>query len=230
MTYSASRIMSAGTEQWRPIPGYEGRYEISDAGRVLSTPRDARPARILRPKVQGGYHYVTLYDFGARAMWRVHRLVLIAFVGPPRPREQGRHLNGDPTDNRLANLAWGLPSENQYDTVAHGTHRNARRTHCKNGHSFADHGVTVNIPSRRQPFRECMVCKREKRKSQPRYKPRPIVAGDGDPRHGTQAGYAHYCRCDPCRLAHNEYKRVSRRRVRDRAMLSATATSVGAAA
>jgi hypothetical protein len=46
---------------------------------------------------------------------------LLAFVGAPGPGQTvTRHLNGDPADNRLANLAWGTPRENGRDTVRHG--------------------------------------------------------------------------------------------------------------
>lgn len=215
-TQLRSRTRSAGTEEWRPIPGYEGRYEVSDRGRVLSIPRDRRPHRILRPKVmpKSGYRRVTLWNEGARTDVSVHRLVLITFVGPPPEGEQCRHLNGYPGDNRRVNLAWGTPSENQHDTVRHGTHRNARRTHCKNNHAFAEHGVLVTIPSRSKPFRRCVTCHREARQAQPTYRPKPIQPGDGDPRHASQTGYRHGCRCDPCRLAHNRDKRESRARAR----------------
>ena len=51
----------------------------------------------------------------------VHELVLLAFVGAKPPKHECRHLNGDPADNRLENLAWGTRSENIKDAVAHGT-------------------------------------------------------------------------------------------------------------
>jgi len=42
-------------------------------------------------------------------------------VGPCPEGHVTRHLNGDPTDNRLENLRWGTRSENQRDSVKHGT-------------------------------------------------------------------------------------------------------------
>ena len=58
---------------------------------------------------------------GVQVTRPVHRLVLEAFVGP-RPRNmQCRHLNGDPMDNRLANLKWGTIQENTEDKRRHGT-------------------------------------------------------------------------------------------------------------
>ncbi len=58
----------------------------------------------------------------------VHRLVLLAFKGPRPDGQYCRHLNGVPTDNRLANLAWGTKSENTFDKVGHGTHPHASKT------------------------------------------------------------------------------------------------------
>lgn len=55
----------------------------------------------------------------------VHQLVLCAFRGPPKAGEECRHLDGNPTNNRIENLVWGDPKENYQDRIRHGTH-NAR--------------------------------------------------------------------------------------------------------
>ena len=51
----------------------------------------------------------------------VHRLVLEAFVGPCPEGMECRHLNGDPSDNRVENLAWGTHQDNMDDRSKHGT-------------------------------------------------------------------------------------------------------------
>lgn len=51
----------------------------------------------------------------------VHRLVLLAFVGPRPEAHECRHLNGKRDDNRLANLTWGTKTENDADKDRHGT-------------------------------------------------------------------------------------------------------------
>lgn len=120
------------TEEWRPIPGLEGHYDVSDQGRVRSLrkrglsrgvyPYDVvrRPPLILRPaRMGGGYPGVYLPDRPARV--RVHRLVLEAFVGPCPPGHEGAHLNGVRHDNRLANLAWKTKLGNADDKRRHGT-------------------------------------------------------------------------------------------------------------
>ena len=51
---------------------------------------------------------------------QVHRLILEAFVGPRPEGMQCRHLNGDKTDNRIANLCWGTAKENADDNRRNG--------------------------------------------------------------------------------------------------------------
>ena len=50
----------------------------------------------------------------------VHSMLLEAFVCKRPEGYETRHLNGDGTDNRLDNLAWGTPQENSDDKILHG--------------------------------------------------------------------------------------------------------------
>ena len=146
------------SEQWRPIPGYEGRYEVSELGRVRSwRPWRGTPVpRLLRGSLgTHGYRGVTLYGFkGARQDIAVHLLMLTAFVGPEPDGMVTRHLDGDKTNNILTNLAYGTPSENARDAVAHGVNPWAARTHCPQGHPY-DEANTYRWRS----VRACRVCR-----------------------------------------------------------------------
>lgn len=117
---------------WSPTQ-YKG-YSVSDRGDVRG-PR----GRILRPNTHG-WGYLTVTVTGAKCAY-VHQLVCIAFHGPrPTPMHQVAHGNGDPADNRVANLRWATPAENSEDARRHGTffriaegrvgelHHNARLT------------------------------------------------------------------------------------------------------
>lgn len=73
-----------------------------------------------------GYVRVMLgYRNNRRVRKYLHRLVLEAFVGQCPEGMQCRHLNGNAGDNRIDNLQWGTPSENNWDLVRHGTHARA---------------------------------------------------------------------------------------------------------
>lgn len=119
-------------EQWKDIPGYEGRYQASDQGNIRSMPRQTSGVRmgttcsinlagkVLKPHYRGreGRKYVVITI--DRTSYSVHRLVLMAFKGMPSKGEIARHLNDDHTDNRLVNLAWGTQGDNHRDAVVNG--------------------------------------------------------------------------------------------------------------
>jgi hypothetical protein len=108
----------APMEIWKAIPGYEGQYEVSDQGRVKSYRRD-HEGRFLRPgRMPGGHLSVALGRGNSQC---VHKLVLLAFVGPAPDKHECCHNNGNPADNRLENLRWGTRRENILDAVRHGT-------------------------------------------------------------------------------------------------------------
>lgn len=116
-------------ETWKPVAadGFGRFYEVSDLGRVRSTGKHKRGGwskspRILKQFNVRGYRVLELSaGQGAARNWQVHILVLEAFVGPRPEGHQTRHLNGDPSDNRLCNLRWGTPAENVADCFRHGT-------------------------------------------------------------------------------------------------------------
>ena len=154
------------TEQWKPVPGYEGLYSVSDHGRVRSerrvvNRRDGRTytfrERILRSGLSRGYACVVLCRDGTERTFKVHRLVMLAFKGPRPEGNEIRHLNGVKTDNRLENLQYGTQSENTADQVIHGVHNQARKTQCPQGHPLVPHPS----PSGRGT-RWCPVCNRDR--------------------------------------------------------------------
>lgn len=142
-------------EQWRRIDGFPD-YEVSDRGRVRSHRRGAARVLAARPKSAAPtrrtnlpYLTVALYGDAGRRDRDVAPLVLEAFVGARPEGMEVRHLNSNPQDNRLSNLAWGTKQENTDD-------KNVRRDKCRQGHLLG--GWTKN-GSRR--VRRCNECARE---------------------------------------------------------------------
>jgi hypothetical protein len=96
-------------EQWRPVVGWEGWYEVSDHGRVRRVARGTgtEPGRILIPqKVKDGYLRVRLSRSDQQRWFGVHRLVAEAFIGPPPAGQECNHKSGDKADNWVGNLEW----------------------------------------------------------------------------------------------------------------------------
>lgn len=95
-------------EEWREVPG-KWPYEVSDQGRVRrSEPgKGTQVGRVLKPyDTHNGYKFVHLCKNGESSPYRVHRLVLRAFVGPCPEGCEADHINRVRDDNRLENLRW----------------------------------------------------------------------------------------------------------------------------
>lgn len=116
-------------EVWVPIPTYEGRYDVSNYGRVRSLMFINKNSTFKRkvPKILsqtksrevGGYWKVALCKDNHIKHFGVHRLVLIAFVGPGPQRYHAAHLDGNSLNNKLENLKWVTQSENEHHKVLH---------------------------------------------------------------------------------------------------------------
>ena len=108
-------------EVWKPVPGYESLYLVSNMGRIKSLPRlvsqKYRPhmtrETVLRPQTRRhGYLSVWLYRCGAKRQESVHRIVAEAFCEKLPGRNEVNHINEDKQDNRAENLEWCTRSEN----------------------------------------------------------------------------------------------------------------------
>lgn len=116
-------------ERWLDIPGYEGRYQVSDLGRVRSVdhrvPICNGATRLMRGRVlkpagsKRDPHLFVVLGHGAPGS-PVHQLVARAFLGPCPPGCEVRHLDGDPLNNRTDNLAYGSRTENILDVFRIG--------------------------------------------------------------------------------------------------------------
>lgn len=114
-------------ERWKDIPGFENEYQASDFGRIRSLDRLVdttrgwlRPmrGRILRGSNCGNGRLQVVLT--GQQHFKIHRLVLLTFIGPAPPGKQCCHNNGIPDDNRLENLRWDTASANQLERFCHG--------------------------------------------------------------------------------------------------------------
>lgn len=110
-------------EFWAVIPNYEGLYEASNTGKIRSLPRNTTKGFVLKAckSNRDGRPRVTLFKNGIRKYFQVHVLILYAFSGMPKEKQECRHLNGNKTDNNIENLVWGTKQENQNDKYIHKT-------------------------------------------------------------------------------------------------------------
>lgn len=111
--HTASLILKR--ERWKPVPGYEKRYEVSDHGNVrsLNYMHTGQP-QPLQPVRYRSYLRVYLYDgrTSTRTRKTVHRMVAEAFVKNPEGKPQVNHKDGDKSNNYWRNLEWVTQSEN----------------------------------------------------------------------------------------------------------------------
>jgi len=112
-------------EQWRPIEGYYGIYEVSDNGRVRSAHRTGQGSvkwRVMKPMVTiTDYRQVHLLLAGTAKAFRVHRLVATAFIPNPSCLPVVHHVDGNTANNVVGNLAWCTHKENI--RIAHADRR-----------------------------------------------------------------------------------------------------------
>jgi hypothetical protein len=121
-------------EEWRPVVGLEGAYEVSNFGRVRSLDRIIRHGRgkalrqirgrmLRQGRMKSGHFVVAVVGRKTKRNETslVHHLVLEAFKGPRPQGQECLHGDGDPTNNHIDNLRWGTRQENVDDAKRHGT-------------------------------------------------------------------------------------------------------------
>lgn len=137
-------------EVWKSIPGYEGRYYVSNLGRVKG------PLKILKPTISNwGYERVRITNnAGKRTTPRVHRLVAQVFIPNPENKPEVNHIDGNKLNNNVSNLEWVTASENKlHDICQLGTkpwNMGSKKCRCietgKEYHSVHYASISTGIP------------------------------------------------------------------------------------
>ena len=166
-------------EEWRPVVGWEGLYEVSNRGRVRTVAHTIQrsngraqtiAANVRKDGPTGAYGHrgVPLWRDGHQTMVPVHSMVLAAFVGPRPPGFVACHNDGDPGNNCVGNLRWDTPSSNSYDMVRHGHHHLARRDRCGYGHEFTVANTLIRSDGGSRRCRKCQQRSNREKKQRAR--------------------------------------------------------------
>lgn len=131
-------------EEWRPIPDWEGYYEVSNLGEVRSlarsnlqsSPKGTSYVRIAPGKVlvgglsQHGYRQVLLCKNGSQTTKRVSCLVALAFIGPRVNGLFVDHIDRNILNNAASNLRYVTNQQNQFNSGIWKANKSGARGVC----------------------------------------------------------------------------------------------------
>ena len=104
-------------EIWKDIPNYEGKYQISNMGRV----RNIQTNHIRKNNCSYGlYEKICLERNGKQELLSIHRLVGKAFIPNPQNKKEINHIDGNKRNNRADNLEWATRKENAQHSIKIG--------------------------------------------------------------------------------------------------------------
>ena len=144
--------MSIHQEEWRPVPDTNGRYEVSNLGRV----RNARKGNVLKlGRHKQGYSLVQIChpDYPSGRLQRsLHSLVAEVFIGP-RPMIEGKlavvcHNDGDPTHNAASNLRYDTQAANMLEAWHQHRHRSCAVCGAGNSNAKLAEAAVIDIRAR----------------------------------------------------------------------------------
>ena len=153
-----------GKEIWKDILGYEGKYMVSNWGRVksLNYHRTSKERILKGRKTKNGYLHVKLYKDGKGKWYFVHRLVAEVFLENPKGYNEVNHRDENKQNNCVDNLEW---CSRQYNNTYNGR---AKKVGKKAGKKNTNHpklsrriiginkvnGLILEFPSTKEASRQ----------------------------------------------------------------------------
>lgn len=123
-------VNNVGLEEiWKPVPEFEGYYEVSNLGRIRSLDRITSDGKKIKGKLLSSensdrYWCKTLWKDGKEMNVILHRLVANAFVSNPDNLPQVNHIDGNTHNNCANNLEWVSASGNIQHAITTGLRQN----------------------------------------------------------------------------------------------------------
>lgn len=123
-------------EIWKDIEGYEGKYQVSNTGKVRSLNfNNSHKIQELKQKINRyGYYEVKLSKNNKTKDFLVSTLVAKAFISNKNIDKEVMHI-GDTKDNNIENLRFGYRSQ-----ILHLTYRKKKREGKASGNKFSYKG------------------------------------------------------------------------------------------
>lgn len=103
-------------EIWKDVPNYEGRYLVSNTGKVYSV----LYKKELSYYLQDGYKFVKLQKQRNAKNISIHRLVAITFIPNVENKKEVNHIDGNKLNNSVNNLEWCTHKENVHHAINTG--------------------------------------------------------------------------------------------------------------
>lgn len=120
-------------EEWKPVLGYEGLYEVSNCGKVKDLCKNMEPKLHDDGK---GYFMTWLKKYGQSKTHKVHRMVAMAFIPNPSRKRYVNHIDGNKQNNCTDNLEWCTNKENVVHAFETGLIRTRKTVYSSDGNIF----------------------------------------------------------------------------------------------
>lgn len=155
-------------EIWKDVVGYEGLYQVSNLGHILSLQRVQTMSnmvqrtikqRVLKPTPsEKGYLTVHLVSQdGSRKRLKIHRLVAQAFCENPLDLDIVNHIDNDRTNNQSENLEWVTQKDNVEHCIKHNRHKTQNQWGENNSSAKLSIKIVLQIRKLHNQGKSCAV-------------------------------------------------------------------------